>query len=30
VAQRLLALGACVWHNWQIGEPGRGLIAYDH
>jgi hypothetical protein len=30
VAQRLLALGACVWHNWQIGEPGRSLIAYDH
>lgn len=30
VAQRLPALGACVWHNWQIGEPGRSLIAYDH
>jgi hypothetical protein len=30
VAQRLLALGACVWHNWQTGEPGRSLIAYDH
>jgi hypothetical protein len=30
VAQRLLALGACVWHNWEIGEPGRSLIAYDH
>jgi hypothetical protein len=30
VAQRLLALAACVWHNWQIGEPGRSLIAYDH
>jgi len=30
VAQRLLALGASVWHNWEIGEPGRSLIAYDH
>ncbi len=30
VCQRLLALGAAVWHNWQIGEPGRSLIAYDH
>ena len=30
VAQRLLAFGAVVWHNWEIGEPGRSLIAYDH
>lgn len=30
VTQRLLALGAAVWHNWEIGEPGRSLIAYDH
>ncbi len=30
VCQRLLALGACVWHNWEVGEPGRSLIAYDH
>lgn len=30
VAQRLLAFGACIWHNWQVGEPGRSLIAYDH
>jgi hypothetical protein len=30
VVQRLLALGACVWHNWTIGDPGRSLIAYDH
>ncbi len=30
VAQRLLAMGACVWHNWGIDEPGRSLIAYDH
>jgi hypothetical protein len=26
VAQRLLAL----WHNWNIGNPGRRLTAYDH
>ena len=30
VCQRLLALGACLWHNWEIGEPGRRLVAYDH
>lgn len=30
VAQRLLAMGACVWHNWEIGEDPRSLIAYDH
>jgi hypothetical protein len=36
VAQRLLALGACVWHNWRRWEAGeldsslRSLIAYDH
>lgn len=30
IAQRLLALGACVWHNWTVGQPGRALIAYDH
>ncbi len=30
VAQRLLALAAALWHNWQIGEPGRHLTAYDH
>lgn len=30
VAQRLLALGACVWHNWHTNQPGRSLIAYDH
>jgi hypothetical protein len=28
---RLLALNACIWHNWQIGAPvRRSLIAYDH
>jgi hypothetical protein len=31
VAQRLLALAAGVWLNWQLGEPiKRSLVAYDH
>ena len=30
VAQRLLALAAALWHNWQIGEPGRHLTACHH
>ena len=31
VAQRLLALAAGVWWNWQIGAPEkRSLVAYDH
>jgi len=31
VAQRLLALAACIWHNWSISTTsGRSLIAYDH
>jgi hypothetical protein len=31
IVQRLLALNACIWHNWQIGAPvKRSLIAYDH
>jgi hypothetical protein len=30
IAQRLLALAACHWHNWQIHQPGRHLTAYDH
>jgi hypothetical protein len=31
VLQRLLALNACIWHNWTIGAPvKRSLIAYDH
>jgi hypothetical protein len=30
IAQRLLALAAGLWHNWQLGDPGRHLIAYDH
>ena len=31
IVQRLLALNACIWHNWMIGAPvKRSLIAYDH
>jgi Transposase DDE domain len=31
VAQRLLALAAAIWWNWQINAPDkRSLIAYDH
>jgi hypothetical protein len=31
IAQRLLALAAAIWHNWQTGATDlRSLIAYDH
>ena len=30
IAQRLLALAAGCWHNWQLGQPGRHFTAYDH
>jgi hypothetical protein len=31
VGQRLLALAAGIWWNWQIGAPDkRSLVAYDH
>lgn len=31
VLQRLLALTAAIWHNYQLGlRPVRSLIAYDH
>jgi hypothetical protein len=31
VAQRLLALAAGIWFNWQLGAPvKRSLVAYDH
>jgi hypothetical protein len=30
IAQRLLALAAGLWHNWNIHDPGRRLTAYDH
>ena len=30
VCQRVLALAAGCWHNWLVGQPGRGFTAYDH
>jgi hypothetical protein len=31
VVQRLLALNAAIWFDWQIGAPTkRSLVAYDH
>jgi hypothetical protein len=31
VGQRLLALAAVVWFNWQLGvSPRRSLLAFDH
>jgi hypothetical protein len=31
ILQRLLALNAAIWFNWQIGAPvKRSLIAFDH
>jgi hypothetical protein len=30
ICQRILALAAGVWHNWQTGNPGRNFTAYDH
>jgi len=31
IIQRLLALAACIWHNWATAEPTRGsLTTYDH
>lgn len=30
IAQRLLALAAGCWHNWQTGQPGRHFTTYDH
>ena len=30
VAGRLLALATGIWHNWNVGDPGRHLTAYDH
>jgi hypothetical protein len=31
IVQRLLALNAVIWHNWNINAPvKRSLIAYDH
>ena len=31
IAQRLLAMAACIWHNWATAGPSRrSLTAYDH
>ena len=31
VGQRLLALAAVIWFNWQLGVADkRSLLAYDH
>lgn len=30
IGLRLLALAAGLWHNWQIGDPGRHFTAYTH
>ena len=31
IAQRLLAMAACIWHNWLTNaDDKRSLIAYDH
>ena len=30
IGARLMALSAVLWHNWEIGEPGRHLSAYAH
>jgi Transposase DDE domain len=30
IARRLLALTAVILHNWESGNPGRHLTAYDH
>jgi hypothetical protein len=31
IAQRLLAMAATIWHNWQTTTTAkRSLIAYDH
>jgi hypothetical protein len=28
--QRLAALGAAIWFNWQLHTPGRHITSYDH
>jgi hypothetical protein len=30
VCQRILALAAGIWNNWQHAQPGRSFTAYDH
>lgn len=30
IAQRLLAMAACIWHNWRTSaHDKRSLTAYD-
>ena len=31
ITRRLLAMAACIWHNWATAEPvKRSLTAYDN
>jgi hypothetical protein len=30
IGMRLLTLAAGLWHNWEIGQPGRRFAAYTH
>lgn len=31
IAQRLLAMATCIWHDWASSEPvKRSLTAYDN
>jgi hypothetical protein len=30
IGLRLLTLAAGLWHNWEIGQPGRRFSAYTH
>jgi len=31
ITQRLLAMAACIWHNWATGQPvKRSLTAFDN
>ena len=30
ISQRIAALAAALWFNWQLGTPGRHLTSYDH
>ena len=30
IGMRLLTLAAGLWHNWEVGQPGRHFTAYAH
>jgi len=30
ISQRLLTLAVAIGFNWQTGQPGCSLTAYDH